>query len=356
MPEIYDKVKNSQYTKLILATIIFISLILLYNIYVWLNTQSTDNAYIDADISNISSEISGVVSDVFISENNFVTAEQVVAQIAEADYQAKYEQARANLGMAKSNIEVIEQNIQLTIIKQNKATEAHEFMQENYQIASKAYQRAVKLNQENFASSKNLDDSKIAYEQAKHQLAQAFLDLQISIKEVNMLKTKKITATEEMHKARQEYILAQSALEKTKIKAPISGFIGNNSLYVGSFIRPGVILFSVVPSNKFYIRANFKETQIAKLQAGMEAEISLDAKANVKIKGIIRNLSPATGAKFSLLPPVNATGNFTKIVQKVPVIIDFTVPKILEGKIKPGMSAVISVRTDQVVKAESEHD
>jgi membrane fusion protein (multidrug efflux system) len=346
-----EKISSHKYAKLIALISIIFLLFVTYKVYILVNTQSTDNAYIEADISSVSSEVGGVIDRVLVKENNFVKEGQIIAQINTADYKAKYEQSKANLDGAVRNIKMIDQN--LAIIKENKVVEAHELAEENFKIAEIDCNSIAELSKDNFVSKKNLDNTKIVYEKAKNVLSQAILDLQISKENVKLLEIQKLAATAKSNAALQECNLAKRALDNTNIRSPIDGIIGNSSIRDGNFIRPGIILFSVVPFDKLYVKANFKETQISKFRPGMVANIEIDSESGTKIEGVIRNVSPATGAKFSLLPPENATGNFTKIVQRVPVIIDFAVPDGIKNKIVPGMSALTSVRVDQKVDENS---
>lgn len=350
MPSVLEKILSHKHAKLIALISVIFLLFITYKIYIWANTQSTDNAYIEANISSVSAEVGGVIERVLVEENNFVQEGQVIAQINSADYKAKYEQSEANLDEAVHSIEMIEQSIKLGIIKQNKAIEVHEFAKENFKIIEANYKRTTKLSEDNYASQKSLDDIKIAYKKAKSDLFQAELDLQSSQENLKLLEIKKLVALAKSNMALQERNLAKRALDNTNIRSPLDGVIGNSSIREGNYIRPGVILFSVVPIDKLYIKANFKETQISQFKPGMIVSIEIDSEAGIKLQGVIRNISPATGSKFSLLPPANATGNFTKIVQRVPVIIDFTIPEAIKNKIVPGMSTLIKVRIDQQIK------
>lgn len=356
MPSVFKKILSHKHIKLIALIFILFLTFITYRIYIWANTQSTDNAYIEANISSVSAEVGGVIERVLVEENNFVKEGQIIAQINKADYQAKYAQAEANLDEAIHSIEMIEQNIQLGIIKQNKAIEAYEFAKKNFKIVETNYNRTTKLSEDNYASKKSLDDTKIAYKKAESDLFQAELDRQSSQENVKLLEIKKLVAVAKSNTALQERNLAKRALDNTNIRSPIDGVVGNSSLREGNFIRPGVVLFSVVPIDRLYVKANFKETQISKFKPGMVASIEIDSEPETKLEGIIRNVSPATGSKFSLLPPANATGNFTKIVQRVPVIIDFTVPDEIKNKIVPGMSTLIKVRIDQEIKKNTDTD
>jgi membrane fusion protein, multidrug efflux system len=346
MPSIFDKIKSYKNIKVISGVVVILLLYSAYQIYLWTNTQSTDNAYIEADISSISSEVGGVIERVFVKENNLVKAGQIIAQINSADYKARYEQAEAALDSAVHNVEMIKQNIKLAIISQNKAIESRGFAEKNFKISEIDYQRITELSKDNFASKKNLDSAKISYEKAKNDLSQAILDMETSKENVKLLEIKKLVAIAKSNTTLQERNLAKRALDNTNIRSTVDGVIGNSSLREGNFVRPGVVLFSVVPIDQLYVKANFKETQISKFKIGMVASVKIDSESGIIIKGIIRNISPATGSKFSLLPPANATGNFTKIVQRVPVTIDLNIPSEIRNKIVPGMSTLTSVRTD----------
>lgn len=347
MQSFLSKIRNHPRAKIIFSVALIVLLFSAYKIYIWANTQSTDNAYIEADISNISAEVSGVIAEVLVKENNLVKAGQIIAKIKDDDYLARLKQSEAALEAAKHDIEIIGQNIRLAAIEKNKTTEAYEFADENFKITEVNHKRIIELSKDNFASKQKLDNSKIAFERTKNELSQAMLNMQISTEKLALLEIKKLAAIAKQSNVEQENYLAKRALDNTNIYSPIDGMIGNSGLREGSYVRSGVILFSVVPMNELYVKANFKETQIATFKTGMKASIVIDSLPGIKIPGTIRNISPATGAKFSLLPPANATGNFTKIVQRIPVLIDLHIPEELQEKIVPGMSSLVKVRVDQ---------
>ena len=349
---IINKLQSHRYAKPVMVISAIILLFFAYRIYVWANTQSTDNAYIEADISNVSAEVSGVIEKVLVKENNFVKAGQIIAKIRDDDYVANLAKAEAVLDGAKHDIEMIEQNIRFSIIEQSKAREAYEFAEENFKFSETDYKRTYELSKDNFASKKNLDSTKISFAKAKSELLQADLNVQSSRENLALLEIKRLAAIAKQSNSLQERNLIKRQLANTSICAPVDGMLGNSSLREGNYIRAGVVLFSVVPLDELYVKANFKETQISKFTAGMKAQIIIDSESGSEIIGTIRNVSPATGAKFSLLPPANATGNFTKIVQRVPVIIDFTTPENIQNKIVPGMSTLVRIRTDQKVSGE----
>ncbi len=176
------------------------------------------------------------------------------------------------------------------------------------------------------------------------QIIQAQLDLDISKQNLQLLELEKAAEQEKLKELTENKKVTLRNLQNTKLIAMVPGIFGNSSLEVGNYIVPGRALFSIVQDNTMYIQANFKETQIKKFKSGMKVKIEFDALPKKIIYGKIRNIAPATGSKFSLIPPDNATGNFTKIVQRVPVLIDFESPN---ANLVPGMSAIVSIRTDQ---------
>lgn len=167
IPSVFKKILSHKYIKLISLVSILFLLFITYRLYIWANTQSTDNAYIEANISSISAEVGGIIERVLIEENNFVQEGQIIAQINSVEYKAKYEQAEAKLNEAIHSIKMIEQNIKLGIIKQNKAKEAYEFAKKNFKVVEANYKRTTKLSEDNYASQKSLDDTKIVYKKLK---------------------------------------------------------------------------------------------------------------------------------------------------------------------------------------------
>jgi len=340
--------KHNRYSKAFMALLIAASLFFgSRTVYVWVNTQSTNNAYIEAYISNVSSEVTGTLEAVFVQENSLVKEGQIIAKIEDDDYLANFKKAISMLEEAKHGIQIIQQNIKLGLIEQEKSIENHDFAKDALKVAEANYKRTKKLSKDSFATKRNLDHMKIALEQAKNELAQALLSMQAAKENLVLLEIKRLAAMAQRDTATQIVVLAKNALEDTNIRAPIDGMVGNSALRKGNYVRPGVILFSVIPRGRLYVKANFKETQISKFKTGMRTQIILDSEPGTPMMGTIRNISPATGSQFSLLPASNATGNFTKVVQRIGVLIDFTAPDSIRHKIVPGMSTLVKIRIDQ---------
>ncbi len=347
MIKIFEKYKSHPFAKYFLILFIIILIYTAYGIYIWSRTESTDNAYIETDISNVSSEISGVIKTVLISDNMRVKAGDLIAEIDDRDYKARLASIEASISESMKNIEIIDQKILIAQTTLQQSQETLNFASTNLEISSTDYQRTKNLNKENFASNKVFDESKIVFAKAKNDYNQAKLSLQIAEQNLSLLSLQKSAEQDNLKGLLQNKNVVARSLINTKIVAPVDGILANSSLQVGNFISSGRVLFFIIQDDKMYVKANFKETQIGKFRPKGKVKLKFDSLPKTVIYGRISSISPATGAKFSLIPPDNATGNFTKIVQRVPVLINFELPKNINGNIVPGMSVVVSVRTDQ---------
>ncbi|MGX6960230.1 MAG: HlyD family secretion protein [Rickettsia endosymbiont of Pentastiridius leporinus] len=343
-----QKYKNHPFAKYILIIATLIIIYLGYGIYVWANTQSTDNAYVDADISNVSAEVSGILTKLLIDNNTKINKGDLIGEIDDRDYKAKLAALEASINASRKNIEVIDQKISIGQVSLEQAAEKLKLAETTFNIISTDYTRVQELNRAKFASTKSLDDSNKQYQKAKTDYKQAQLDLDISRQNLTLLGLEKAAEQEKLKELTENEKITARSLQNTKLIAAVSGIFSNSNLELGNYIPQGRALFSIVQDNTMYIQANFKETQIAKFKPGMEVKIKFDALPKKVIYGKIRNIAPATGSKFSLIPPDNATGNFTKIVQRIPVLIDFESPA---PNIVPGMSVVVAIRTDQKLYA-----
>ena len=324
-----------------LATII--AIIFIYKIHIWMNTESTDNAYVKADITLISSEINGKVIEVLIKDNIPVKKGDILARIDDISYKAALEQATLKLQSSEYATLITDQKLIMEQTNLENAQETLKLGEINFDLAERDYKRNLALSKDQFNSQKALDSSKSAYEKAKTALAQGKLAVQTSQENSEMLALQKKTNSGDIEAAKQAQIVAQKDMKNTVIVSPIDGVSAGSGLRVGNFLSVGTPLIYIVPKD-MYIVANFKETQVADFREGQEVQVEFDAISG-KYKGKIRNISPASGATFTLIPVDNATGNFTKIVQRIPVIIDFDNNfKGLEN-LGVGMSTSVSVDT-----------
>ena len=306
-------------------------LFIIRTVWLWAHTETTDNAYTEADISLVNTEVNGVIDKVYIAENSLVKAGDIIATIGDIDYKMKLEKINANLSIGEAKIEELNKKITIAKIALDK-------LKERVALSQKEYEHASSLRDKNFGSQHNLDIAKESYAQAKFDLETnqenfALANIEKDIQEKNLISL------------RADKLLAEKDLENTKIKAPIDGVLANSLLRIGNYVRIGTPVCSIVPMN-IYIKANFKETQITKFKVGMKVDLQFDYLPRKVYTGTIRSIAPATGSKFSLLPLDNATGNFTKIVQRVTVVID--IDKLNKVKsLKPGMSVRTKILTTQ---------
>lgn len=344
-----SKLQQHRYYKQILILTAIALLYLMRSLYVWVNTQSTDNAYVDGEISLISSNVSGNVTDVFTQENTHVSVGQIIAKIDEREYKWDRDIKFADFQAANLNSKSLEHRISKTQMVFEQKKKELETAEAEFAVKKKSFARTKELSYDKFASKHNFDSASLELEKAENNLLNAKLSVEIAKEDLSILDLDKKTADTQLEKCKAALELAEKKLQDTNIVAPISGVVSNYNLFIkkGSFINISAPLFSIVPLDKIYIRANFKETQLAQIAAKMEASILIDAHKGEVIKGKVRSISPASGSKFSLLPQDNATGNFTKIVQRIPVIIDLDIPDHLKDRIFPGMSATVKIRVDK---------
>jgi membrane fusion protein (multidrug efflux system) len=203
--------------------------------------------------------------------------------------------------------------------------------------------RAQALRKPGFVSEERVTtltaDSKVA----RSQVSKAEADLQAQRLQVDTLKAEVLRLEAQIGTAKADIAQAELNLARTEIRAPVSGMVGQRTVRSGQIVQPGTFLLALVPEDSIWVQANFKETQIGQMQPGLKAELTFDSFPDTPIEGTVQSLFAASGAQFSLLPPDNATGNFTKVVQRIPVKLTLDPGNPLLGKVRPGMSVEVSV-------------
>lgn len=308
-------------------------------------TETTDNAYVEADITMISPRVEGYVDSVDVVENQMVAAGDVLLRLDDKDLRAKAEQARARLAAAQAAIDNIDSRLTLeaALIRQAEANVAA--AQAEQRRAGADAQRYTALAGREFASQQKLSTTQADAQKAGAALSKAQAALTAERDQVAVLSTERAKAEATLAEAKAALALAENDLDKTILRAPVAGVIGNSGARVGQFVKAGAQLMALVPVQDAYVTANFKETQIGRLRVGQPVELSIDAYPGLVVEGRIDSLSPASGAQFSLLPPENATGNFTKIVQRVPVRVALPKSGPMAGRLRPGLSVEARVDT-----------
>jgi membrane fusion protein, multidrug efflux system len=309
----------------------------------WL--ESTDDAYTQADNTIISPKVAGYISEL-VTDNQVVKAGQLLLRIDARDYQAAMKQAEADVASAEANIRNIDAQItaQEAVLDQARADIAS--AQANLTFSQQEYARYQALARSGTGTVQRAEQAAadLRQKQAALQHNQATLDQ--ATKQIAVLKTQRGVAEATLQHNRAALDQAKLNLGYTAITSPIDGAVGDRSARVGQYVQPGTQLMTIVPMrNGIYVVANFKETQIRRMFRGESADITIDTFRGVHLKGVVDSLSPGSGAQFALLPPENATGNFTKIVQRVPVKILFTGNDPVLAQLRPGLSVTATVDT-----------
>lgn len=307
--------------------------------------ESTDNAYVTGDITAFSPKVSGYVEKVLVNDNQFVRKGDVLVVIEDREYQAKVARAEATVTKKRAGLENIEYRrlLQISLIEEAEAsTSAHKA---DLVKTSKDLDRAKQLVTEGWVSKQGEDYATADEHRARAVLTSARAATTAARQKLAVLNSEKIQLLAGIAQSEAELRLAQIELDATVIRAPTSGVVGNRRVRVGEYVRPGTKLLALVPLDSVWVIANFKETQLTDMRPGQPTTINVDTFPENPVEGVVDSFSPASGAQFSLLPPENATGNFTKVVQRIPVKITLAPNNLLSGRIVPGMSVVVSVST-----------
>jgi membrane fusion protein, multidrug efflux system len=306
---------------------------------------STDDAYVQADTIAIAPKVSGYLSAVLVGDNEPVKAGQVLARIDDRDYKVALQQADADVAAAQSAIASKQAALetQRSVIDAAKAT--IQVDQANETFAEQENKRYVDLASTGYGSVQNAQQATSRIAAARASVQRDAAALASAIKQVDLQKAELAQAQAVL--AHDEAVRAQAQLNLgyTAIVAPSDGIVGNRTLRVGQFVQAGTQLMSVVPSAEAYVVANFKETQLTDVRRGQPVDIEVDMFPGRVYHGHVDSLAPASGQTFALLPPDNATGNFTKVVQRIPVKIVLDAGGVDAEDLRPGMSVIPSIDT-----------
>jgi len=306
--------------------------------------ESTDDAYVKADFTTVAPKVSGYIGEVLVKDNEPVKAGQILARIDNRDFRTALDQAKADVETADASIHDFDAQLALqqSVIAQQKANISAASATLKY--AKQDHTRYRDLMQTGYGTVQRYQSAEAMLQEAVAKLQQSRAGLAAAKKKLSVLNSQRGKAKAQRDKALATEHQAELNLSYTVIKAPVDGTVGARSLRVGQYVQAGTQLMAVVPLHAVYVVGNYKETQLTDMRAGQPATITVDGFPDVKLKGHIDSLSPASGLEFSLLPPDNATGNFTKIVQRVPVKIVIDDNK-LTGLLRPGMSVEPTVDT-----------
>jgi len=321
--------------------------------------QSTDNAYVRADISPVSPQVQGIVRQVLVSDNDAVAAGQPLALIEDADFLAKLAKAKADLAAARANLigrqasargageQVGQQGAQidraqaaLAAAQADRAKLAAD--RQRYQtlfdkgLVAEARLQSIDADARRAAAVERAAAAELAWQSGQRDVlsssrARAGGDVSASVAAVQA--------------AQAALAAAQLDLDRTVLRAPIAGIVGARTIESGQLARPGQQAMAIVPLDKVYVVANFKETQLARMAPGQKVTVKVDGLGGRAFTGALASLAPASGSQFAIVPTDTATGNFTKIVQRVPVKIQLDMAPADQGKLRPGMSVTAIIDT-----------
>lgn len=305
--------------------------------------EHTDNAYVQGEITRISSQLAARIERVHVQDNQHVQPGDLLVTLEPGDFRLALDQARANLAIREAElaqaVSRLEQQTSLIAASQASVNAAQATLERSQVDLS----RVEALRKPGFVSEERVTTLSADARVARSQRQKAEADLAAQRQQVDTLQADIKRLQAQIDGARAEIERAELNVSRTEIRSPISGIVGQRSARNGQYVSVGAYLMSIVPDEDIWVQANFKETQIGRMQVGQSAELTFDTFPDTPIEGRVESLSPASGAQFSLLPPDNATGNFTKVVQRIPVKLTFASDNPLKGRIRPGMSVDVKI-------------
>ncbi|WP_339951453.1 HlyD family secretion protein [uncultured Albimonas sp.] len=303
----------------------------------------TDDAYVQSDITLISSRVQGYVAALPVHENVHVRAGDTLVRLDDGDYRIALQMAQSRVATADRTLARIDAQIEAAGAAVDQAVAGQHAAEATLKNASISLTRARDLVSRKVAAQAQLDGATEAFDTASANLASARAAVESARAQVQVLAAQRAESEGARHELELAVDQARRDLELTTLRAPVDGTLANLAVQSGDLVSPGARLAALVPDDGFYIEANFKETQMAGLAAGQSVEIAFDALPERSFEGRVASTAPATGAVFSLLPAENATGNFTKVVQRVPVRIEIPPEALASGALRAGLSAIVSV-------------
>src|SRR6202163_3841813 len=347
--------KNLNFRKLLMAGAAFVVLAgaVNYGWDYWTVGQylvSTDDAYVKADSTTVAPKISGYLREVLVGDNERVKAGQVLARVDERDFKVALDQAKSDVAAANAAIasKQAQLAVQQAVIDAAKAT--IDVDKATVTFAAQENKRYGDLAATGYGSVQNAQQAQSRISGAQAAIARDSPNLASALKQVDLLKAEIAQATAALARASAAQSQAELNLGYTTIVAPIEGVVGNRTLRIGQYVQAGTQLMSVVPIAGAYVVANFKETQLTDVREGQAVDIAIDMFPGQVVHGHVDSIAPASGQEFALLPPDNATGNFTKVVQRIPVKIALERDNDPSIELRPGMSVIPTIETKSEIR------
>jgi len=303
---------------------------------------STDDAYVKADNTTIAPKVSGYLSDVLVGDNEKVHAGQMLARIDDRDFKVALDQAKADVAAADAAVasKRAQLDVQKSVIDAARATLEVDTATQTF--AAQENKRYTDLAGTGYGSVQNAQQAQSRYASAQAAIVRDTANLASALRQVELLKAEIVQAVAASERAAALQHQAELNLSYTTITAPIDAVVGNRTLRTGQYVQAGTQLMSLVPATGAYVIANYKETQLTDVRKGQSVEIAVDMFPGQVVRGHVDSLAPASGQEFALLPPDNATGNFTKVVQRILVKIALDTTTV---ELRPGMSVIPTIAT-----------
>jgi membrane fusion protein (multidrug efflux system) len=308
--------------------------------------EATDDAYIAGDVTPLSARVSGYITEVAVKDYQSVHKGDLIAVIDPSDYEAQLVLAQANLAAAQASLANLanQRDIQKALIRQAEATiDATDADVLRYDLEARRQRELLKGGNAGTPQSVEQADANDKRANAQHKLNEAQLDQQKALLAAIDVQEKQVQA--QIRAAEAQVTLATDNLRYTRILAPADGLVGQRQVRPGQFVNIGTQVIAAVPLPNVWVIANYKETQMTNVRLGQSARVAVDAFPDLTLTGHVESWSPGTGSTFALLPPDNATGNFTKVVQRVPVKIALDSDPALGALVRPGMSVEATIDT-----------
>jgi membrane fusion protein (multidrug efflux system) len=306
--------------------------------------QSTDDAYVHADFTTVAPQVSGTVERVLIEDNQPVKKGDLLAIIDDRDFVVAVNAAKAQVASAQASIASLQAHLiqQETAIRQAQAAVAADDAALKLASVNQARYRNLATDGSGTVQARQQAEAQLSIQLARGEKSQA--GLQAALQQVDILKADLEKARAALAHAQAAQSTAELKLSYTRITAPIGGTIGQKSVRIGAFVNVGKPLLAIVPLDAVYVTANFRETQLARVQTGQAVDIEVDALPGETLQGTVDSLGPASGVSYSAVAPHNATGNFTKIVQRLPVRIRIDPDQPAAARLRVGMSVTPKIR------------
>ena len=307
--------------------------------------QTTDDAYVGGDVTAIAPHVAGFVAEVLVADNQRVAAGQTLIRLDRRDFKAALDHAEAAVAARAAAIDSLraQYSLQQTMIRQQDADLSAKAARAAFAVQDA--DRYRNLAQTAAGSRQDMQRSLTLDQEARAAVLSSVAGAEAARQQLHVLDAQLAEAKGALDQALSDRSTAELDLGYTEVTAPIDGYIGNRAAQVGAYVSQGAYLISVIPSSGLWVDANFKEDQLAAMAPGQRVTVDADVLPGHAFRGRVASLAPGTGAVFSVIPPENATGNFTKIVQRVPVRIALDADDDRLPMLRPGLSATVSVDT-----------